>query len=861
MDYNISNMTKTLRLGFVMGGGVSLGTFSGAALSEAIKQLIIHGKYETGKKDISGNQEYRHYDRVEIDVFSGASAGAISLGIMLRVLANHQDKYKMLGFGSYADMRAMLEKKILGQFGEAAYKLKHENAEKYECLIAAQAVQEFQEKIWAKEVDLNRLLGTGPHQKDLSNNSGLLDRNVVDNLGKNYFHFETMSGRLNNKVMLADRVLFACTLSNLNFIIKKHKMPEQKGDKSPFLRALNDTAIDRVHSELRVFDLNFGEINPATVPYYPLRWVQYHHGEEMQFDQYDNQGNIYPKTIRNIELNDVWREITATAIASGAFPFAFEPVVLNRYRHEFAQDWPEELKGRDKYSFTYVDGGTFNNEPIREGLRLATYIDNINNHVDFDRVIIFVDPLVGEMETQFRVNVHDDLGVSRSFLSGKAKVATKSTFMRLLSKVPHMLAAILNEAQGIELNKISSVMEQFENRKKIRDFYKVSVSAPTDDNAVKTMREFVIKELDRIRKKLDLPPNTLQIQHELIRILSEDADFYREHFPIDDKIAIIDAIQQFVYTPVPTELPKLKYWMIALSAIALDIAMKLTGKAQKSKIVPIASFNFFSNAPEYSLMKLPGAGIVGFAGFASDAASSFEVKYGQYCAYRVLRDLNMIGGHQHEMSIPAPFDYSQFSEGMKANIGKSIMKRIREIIPSEYSSVLPFMEGFLENSIMKFINENIDEKGPKRTVEFRIQVPNDMALLRGYNLDGSSSKKNSVEPVKLNSGIFLVAQLTYFPDEKQWKGEYVNGEQKLFIDKMRLFDNTPSVSIELPQLAEGHEAFIAPNPMFYIDARGHLGVSGFTEMKQLGWKLINNVEALDETLWGQDPLFDAYGKL
>ena len=221
----------------------------------------------------------------------------------------------------------------------------------------------------------------------------------------------------------------------------------------------------------------------------------------------------------------------------------------------------------------------------------------------------------------------------------------------------------------------------------------------------------------------------------------------------------------------------------------------------------------------------------------------------------------MIGGHQHEMSIPAPFDYSQFSEGMKANIGKSIMKRIREIIPSEYSSVLPFMEGFLESSIMKFINENIDEKGPKRTVEFRIQVPNDMALLRGYNLDGSSSKKNSVEPVKLNSGIFLVAQLTYFPDEKQWKGEYVNGEQKLFIDKMRLFDNTPSVSIELPQLAEGHEAFIAPNPMFYIDARGHLGVSGFTEMKQLGWKLINNVEALDETLWGQDPLFDAFGKL
>src|SRR5690606_33500871 len=142
--------------------------------------------------------------------------------------------------------------------------------------------------------------------------------------------------------------------------------------------------------------------------------------------------------------------------------------------------WPEELAEKEKHPFTYVDGGTFNNEPIREGMRLASYIDNINSHVAFDRMLIFVDPMVGDMETQFRVNVHGSMGLSRSFLSGKAKIAQKSTFMRLVSKVPHMIAAILNEAQSIELSKISSVLERFENRQKMRAFYKATIATPSD---------------------------------------------------------------------------------------------------------------------------------------------------------------------------------------------------------------------------------------------------------------------------------------------------------------------------------------------------------------------------------------------
>ncbi len=842
-------MTKILRLGFVMSGGVSLGTFSGAALTEAIKQLIVHGQYDSGEKDKQGQPIYRSYDKVEIDVFSGASAGAISLGLMLRVLSNHRDKYQLLGYNSYLQFREKMEKELLGQFGEAVYKMKEEHPEKYEDLIAAQALQKIQEKVWAKEVDIHRLLGTGAHQKDLSHNAGLSDREWVDHLGKQFFRFEQKDQRLSHKRLLADRVLFGCTLANLNFTIRKHRNPKQVGSEGPFLKALNDASVDRVHSELRVFDLNFGEINPATIPYYPIPWIQYHIGEDLQTKQVDGQGQPYPKRIRNLESNEVWREITASAIASSAFPFAFEPVVLNRYRYEFGEDWPKELEQREQYAFTYVDGGTFNNEPIKEGLRLAAYIDNIQSHIAFDRMIVFVDPMVGDLETQFRVNVHSTMGQSRSFLTGKAKSAQKSTLMRLVSKAPHMLTAILNEARGIELPKISAVLTKFEKRKQMRDFLKATVGIAMEDQEIIRMREFVMAELDQIRHSLDLPPNTLQIQHELIRILEEEQEFFKGKLPLEDRMEMIDGIQQFVYLPQPSQLPNIRYWLVALACVAQDISMQLSGKTANAQIVPIAPFDFYQEEYSYELLHLPGGGIAGFAGFASDAASAYEIAYGRYCAYRILSDLKLTGGQQNPMSIPPAFDYSLFTPEVKDQLKRSLLKRVREIIPNEYKSVLPFMEGHIESSIVNFIEENIDNTGPKRHFEFRIKVPSDIFILRGFRADGQTAKRNNLEVIKIDGHWYLVTQLSYYPERQQWKGDHVNELQKLFVDKMRLFENTAALGVELPKLPSDHEAFLSPNPIFHLDAQTQLNVGGYTEIKAIGWELKSDIKPLDQHLW------------
>jgi len=55
-------MGTVLRIGFAMGGGNSLGTFNGAALSQALKLLLLRGIDRNGEP----------YERVEVDVFSGA---------------------------------------------------------------------------------------------------------------------------------------------------------------------------------------------------------------------------------------------------------------------------------------------------------------------------------------------------------------------------------------------------------------------------------------------------------------------------------------------------------------------------------------------------------------------------------------------------------------------------------------------------------------------------------------------------------------------------------------------------------------------------------------------------------------------
>lgn len=850
------NTTKTLRLGFIMGGGVSLGTFSGAALSEAIKQQLVYGQYNTGKLDEQGQPIFKPYDKVEIDVFSGASAGAISLAIMLRILVNPRDKFSFLGFHSYEQMREILDLRLSKQFGEQLTHIKKQQPQKYEQLLAAQTLQEFQEKVWAKEVDLDKLLGTGAHYKDLSEKASFLDRSVVDELGKALFKFEHPSEeRLAYRVLLGKRVLFGCTLANLSHTLKKgSNTPPADTKEQALLAALNDSSVARIHSELRVFDLNFDTIIEKQTRYFPLRWLQYHEGEPLDFTQQDPQGNSYNKTIQSLSDNEVWKEIAATAIASAAVPFAFEPVVLNRYKHEFGQQWAPALANKDSYPFTYVDGGVFNNEPVQEALRLAAALDNGANKEDFERQLIFVDPDVSELEHQFRIQAHEKLQVGRSLFSSKRKVAAKSSAARLLSSLTHLLSAILNEAQSIEVDRLSAVLKQFEQRDQIRAFYRQTLTGVPDNEQLLIMRHFAQEALDKVRANLHLSELQLQLQQELLRVIEEEKDFLEGKLPFEDERALIDAINAFCYLPKPAEIAYAQPLVFVLSCLNLDIALQLIGKNTHPTIVPIAPFDFYKQQPEgsWELMALPGKGMAGFTGFASAEASKYEVAYGKYCAAHILQTLQLIDPTATTVTLPAPFNYQQLEGSLQERVQVAVVKRLKEMIPGSFSSILPFLNGYLKESVERFIANNIQVGGHCSLFEFRIRVPSDVYVLKGFDADGSSNSHQSLQALSIHGAYYLVAKITYDFVEEQWIGPNTNFMQQLCIEQSKFLEDIPVLQLELPMMSLQNDAYLSPNPVFEADIRQALHLKKVQDLPSSAWTLLSDVLPLDQHLWGLD---------
>jgi len=843
-------MGKTLRLGFVMGGGVSLGTFSGAALAETIKQQIVYGQYDTGEKDEAGNPVFAPYEKVELDVFSGASAGAIALAIMVRVLTNPKDKYSFLGYNSYQAMRTAVEDKLAKQFEGKLVELKMKFPQKFEQLIAAQVVQEFQEKVWAKEVDIERFLGVGSFHKDLSGSASFLDRGVIDNLGRRIFQFQKEKERLTNRVLLGERVLFACTLANLSHTLRHSQKTVGGQEETPSLfKALNDSSVDRIHSELRVFDINFKTIQSSEGRYYPLKWVQFHTGKPIEMAQEDNRGYEYQKKIRSLQDNDAWREITATAIASAAFPFAFEPVVLNRYRYEFGQQWAKELEDKQSYPFTYVDGGIFNNEPIKEAMRLASYLDAISEDKNFERQLIFVDPNVTELENQFRITAHEKLSIGRTVLSGQSKISKKPTILRMFSKLSHLLSAVLNEAQSIEVGRITETLHKFERRKKMRAFYRQTVVGEASDESIIEMRAYIVQELQKVREKLTLPANTLQVQHEFIRICEEEAAFLKEHLPLDDERALLDQINAFVHVPQPSQVENAPYWVFVMSCLSLDVSMDLIGKNAHTQLVPIAPFDFYSNEKEFNLLKLPGGSMAGFAGFASHEASQYELEYGKYCAKRILEELGLIGAQPQALPCPAPFDYRKLDYMLRKNLREAIVKRVKEMVPKSIATIMPFLEGYLNENVEGFINKNIDGSQNACSFEFRIRVPNDVLVLRGFTEDGRPDAKKNIKPIYIKGRYYIISKLMYDFEQKEWRGLHTNFMQNIYIDKEKLFDDVPRVSIELPIMSMQNDAYLSPNPIFRMDARSGLNLGKYTELSSKHWEFVSDITPLDTNLW------------
>lgn len=118
-----------------------------------------------------------------------------------------------------------------------------------------------------------------------------------------------------------------------------------------------------------------------------------------QFDL--NQSNLYDK--------DHWKRIVETALASGNFPVVFSPQEIFRS----AADYPGSVQaksgyfGEDGRRLSFLDGGMFNNEPLREAVHLAARVDG--GAIDADRLFILVDPNINQSRHVAEVSADDPL--------------------------------------------------------------------------------------------------------------------------------------------------------------------------------------------------------------------------------------------------------------------------------------------------------------------------------------------------------------------------------------------------------------------------------------------------------------------
>lgn len=125
------------------------------------------------------------------------------------------------------------------------------------------------------------------------------------------------------------------------------------------------------------------------------------------------------------DSREAWDHIRDAAVSCGAFPFAFRTKDLIRnhveYTSAFLPPVPEGSFSAPNRSFTYTDGGTFENEPLGMAKKLVDILDPTHGQYD-ERFYLFVSPgrRASTSNSQFNEK--------QASLSGAAKAIFSSIF-------------------------------------------------------------------------------------------------------------------------------------------------------------------------------------------------------------------------------------------------------------------------------------------------------------------------------------------------------------------------------------------------------------------------------------------------
>lgn len=785
-----------LRLAFAMGGGVSLGVFSGSALGEALKMAVL--------STVSFRGVAPRYSRVIVDVFSGASAGSLTLVLMLRALLAPPNlaipnAEPWLTLNSEADNLGVLgnpwnrlsHAAAVRDFGRAFVdNLKVTFPGAYADLIAAQRVQLVEECAWRDRVTIDLLLGQRHPQGNLPDGiGGLVDRGAVDALGDEALGFTSYD--FSARRLLADRVLCACTIGRLTPHVADAR--GEFGDDAHTRLTLSDGMKSSDHSDVRVFDLRLGEQAARTVEFSltdPARWVR------------AREGDVIPGYVDSLMSPGFWRKLRATAVASGCVPFAFEPVVLERRWYELPPDaegdvtWPNPAAPRDprlkRFDVCY-DGGTFNNEPIREAFRLASFRDSLDADVPFVRRVVFVDPNALENTKSKRSAV---LELHRR--DPDAGSRTASTGDRLLAFIGPMINAVWGQARVVEGTKIAATRKRFIERDRMRANIARLASpagAASAAQAWAIAQELALRLSTQRRTQL-MPPGGLDLQLEMRRVIYEE----KAIFPNISAVSIDDYpthLAAWETTPWRSE------WALALQFVELDEVMDLIGKHSQAKLVGVAPIDPTSvplTPPALHQLKpfeLLGSPLFAFGGFCSPLARATDARMGKACArYLISLDKAPDGmGHAAAAMHPEGGPGAGGAPDLWPIVDRSLRERVKQEIAAKLprfkgrlkavaaSSSLVADAGFISRNVIEIIIDRVVDGAMKlgppapAHIQFLIRLPGPgyTVVQPGFARDDASVFEAPTWCLRT----FAVSQPK--ADNREWEGPHVKGNPERFV--------------------------------------------------------------------------------
>lgn len=723
-----------------MGGGASLGTFNGAALTEALKLLILFGR------DKQGNR----FDRVEVDVMSGASAGAMSLAVMLRKAAHQTGPERTAA-------RAKLKKAHEGRYQELSPKSR-------EAAVTAQVIQSAQEKIWVEDITIRKLLADG-NLKKLKHVASILDRGAVDEIAARNLEFE---GELldvqpeKKGWILGERVLFACTLTNLSAIeASSEGAYSARGKKT---KAVHQAVTSNLHRELRVFDFNFcarelqelpgsglsgGEPDVCEDEPFPRAWCRYHAGPAID-------GHI-----GDLRTRAAWNKVGATAIASGSFPFAFEPVTLMRSSYEYGglrKDggmWPDHLNAVAekagtasdpyyKYPFSFVDGGMLNNEPLREAFRLASFLDAHESDGEFERLIVFVDPNIDTSPPNERNQFRQEYELAKTMRPGdmldRYVLERKTSGEKLLGHLGDLLSVLVDESTELEADKAAQTRNLFALRSTVLQGLDGALNPHPSVKVLHGLWSACRKQLEGEESRRIVPARTLSMPAEIARIVRE----------VPTLRALGGKYAEFQNAMEKKQLPdEAGLWLQALSRLMIDLMLDLGGKKEDASLLSIGPVLNPYSARHEKPIALPGGRLLGFGGFTSSVPRRYEVEIGKYCAQEFLRKVNYIklegpGLKYREMTEREKAIYDRdFEAGMKL-----VQKRLALIVadgfglwPGVSQAAQWVLKQLIEPRLLGAEGRDVREQ----KYELRIVVPDGLKL----KLDGKDFRDSDVESIEI----------------------------------------------------------------------------------------------------------------